>query len=130
MLDQSSPEAVRVVSICPLSMGEGRIVFEQPAVEPIHVLEPDLAARGHGPEQLPRQIREPLRLAGAARVNMRVNMSLGSRPTSSANMQNTSRFTKCATSLGPLPLIPERLRKPGEVLRSPFRQCLTGLARP
>ena len=38
-----------------------------------------------------------------ARLNMRVNMSLGSRPTSSANMQNTSRFTKCATSLGPLP---------------------------
>ena len=35
--------------------------------------------------------------------NMRVNMLPGSRPTSSANMQNTSRLTKCATACGSWP---------------------------
>ena len=34
---------------------------------------------------------------------MRVNMLFGSSPTSSANMQKTRRFTKCATSLGSCP---------------------------
>ena len=34
---------------------------------------------------------------------MRVNSLLGSRPTSSANMQKTSRLTKCATACGSWP---------------------------
>ncbi len=35
--------------------------------------------------------------------SMRVNIASGSSPTSSANMQNTRRFTKCATSCGAWP---------------------------
>ena len=35
--------------------------------------------------------------------SMRVNMSAGSSPTSSANMQNTRRLTKCATACGSWP---------------------------
>ena len=34
---------------------------------------------------------------------MRVNISFGNSPTSSANMQKTSRLTKCATSCGSFP---------------------------
>ena len=51
-----------------------------------------------------------MNLSGAPRVrsSIRVNMLPGSRPTSSANMQNTSRLTKCATVCGSWP----RSRKP------------------
>ena len=43
--------------------------------------------------------------SGAARAcrSIRVNMWSGSRPTSSANMQKTSRLTKCATACGSCP---------------------------
>ena len=45
--------------------GEGGIVFEQPAVEPLHGLETDPASDRHRPEQVARQRRELFGAAGA-----------------------------------------------------------------
>ena len=46
--------------------------------------------------------------------SIRVNMPLGSRPTSSANMQNTSRLTKCATDPRVVAALSQSLGKRGE----------------
>ena len=72
-----------------------------------------------------------LNCAGAvcAWRSIRVNMWSGSRPTSAANMQKTSRLTKCATVCGSWPRA-QRLRHCRERSRRALGERLPGLSRP
>ena len=105
-----------------------RAVIEQPAVEPVDRLEADPPPGSHHPEQIAGKVRE-LRGVRLACSSIRVNMWPGSRPTSSANMQKTSRLTKCATKCGSCPRSPQGLRDGREGLRRLLGERLPGLAR-
>ena len=98
--DQSRCDATNTVLDVRLLQRQRCGVVEQATVEPVDRLEADPAARGHHPEE-----RSPARSAKCAGVrracsSIRVNMWPGSKPTSSANIQKTSRLTKCATARG------------------------------
>ena len=129
MFDQSSADASRVVSIWALSMGRGGIVFEQPAVEPLHGLETDPASDRHRPEQVARQRRElfgPLERV----LEHAGEHGVGEQPHILSEHAEDEAVHEVSHLLRRVALVPERLRELCEVPRRAFRQRLPGLARP
>ena len=109
--------------------GEGRIVLEEPAVEPLHGLEADPAPYGHRPEQVACQGREFLGLA--ARVLEHAGEHLaGEQPHVLGEHAEHEAVHEVRHVLRCMALVPERLRELCEGLRGAFRERLPGLARP
>ncbi len=100
--DQSSAAAASAASIRARSSGSAEASSNRP---------PSKRSTGSKPTRPPSAIAPnsaeamPSKASGRRRAcsSIRVNMSSGSRPTSSANMQKTSRFTKWATARGSWP---------------------------
>ena len=88
MSDLSSVSAVSSSNSPPLNQSTGSMPTKPPFAIP----------RNNAPAS-------SVKRSGTRRAcsSIRVNMWPGSRPTSSANMQNTSRLTKCATTCGSWP---------------------------
>ena len=102
MLDQSRAAAFSVVAIWASSMGRAASSSNRPPLNHSTSSNPTWPPVDIAPKSFRASAAN---CSGCRRacLSMRVNMSLGSRPTSSANMQNTSRFTKWATSCGSWP---------------------------
>ena len=95
--DQSSAAAVKVVSISERSSGRAASSSNSPPLNQATVSNPTSPPSDIAPNRRRANSAKP---SGRRRAcfSIRVNMLSGSSPTSSANMQNTSRFTKCATA--------------------------------
>ena len=109
--------------------GEGGIVLEQAAVEPLDILEPDLAPGGHRAEELPRQRRELLGLP--ARVLQHAGEHVAGEQ---AHVLGEHAEHQPVHEVGYLlrfvALVTEGLREPCEGTGRSFSQRLYGLARP
>ena len=93
MLDQSSLAALSVVAIWLLSIGSAPSSLNSPPLNQSTSSNPTSPPVDIAPNSF-RAKSGNFSGFRRARPNMRVNMSLGSSPTSSANMQKTRRFTK------------------------------------
>ena len=93
MLDQSSVDAFSVVSTWLLSKGRAASSSNNPPLNQSTSSKPTRPPVDIAPNSFRASAANSSGLRRAC-FSMGVNMSSGSSPTSSANMQNTRRFTK------------------------------------